>query len=75
MAKDNEGIWIECTSIYQSLGLATPHLRSKEGERGERRKREREKERKGKKRKGEKIERWIEERKRKTEKLKAKKGV
>ena len=49
MAKDNEGIWIECTSIYQSLGLATPHLRSKEGERGERRKRERK--RKGKKRK------------------------
>ena len=48
------------------MGLATPHLRSKEGERGER---------KGKKRKGEKIERWIEERKRKTEKLKAKKGV
>lgn len=35
---------------------------------------EREKERKGKKRKGEKIERWIEERKRKTEKLKAQRG-
>ena len=35
---------------------------------------EREKETKRKKRKGEKIERWIEERKRKTEKLKAQRG-
>ena len=56
----------------QIIGTCHPSLEKQRGK--EENVTERDKERKGKKRKGEKIERWIEERKRKTEKLKAERG-